>query len=609
MSLADKRRCPLLRCGDRFPSHELMLQHLYSCPHMVSGEYWCYDCGKVEQLGDVKCRRCCLGHASKRKKMLSMAKSFFGSLGHHKSRARGLADANMDVDDQVPPSYESVVAAVPAEAELQANEIYEADSLELAVPPVDKAQELYQADPFSAFFPPLAQQPVAPAQPSPQPSAALVPSPAGLDESLINWEPPLSSPPAASCGSANPSPVRAPERPVLQVNTHGLDHAQVRPPRRSKHLTPSSSIRSTSSATSTDSHDISPMSNWSGAWSRGPGFESTLTSPADDLTNLADLWPQTKHAGQGSAEQGHEASLPDFAPDSTLAELAAENVLLGLTADDFFAELATGNLQTELATDVPMLDHLGDGDTNSSDLDLQPDFAFDYTASSVTEPAYASLSFAMADEADSPLEPPRHQHVSASVLAQSARKTVQVHVESSIDRLRKDDETPLTREFCQMSPCSVAIAGLEAMVNVIEGRPETSPVRLLCFVHVLYSLSFMVHEQDAFRRSTQLFTQAVMYSCWLPHRDRQAYITVVGLLWQPGSMTDDDFEELQRTCLSRSEPESPSRKGKERAGIANRSRSDPLMLIAQHFLDGKRKNPAGRQRALWLRRRLIKIWR
>ncbi|KAM4056670.1 zinc finger protein [Hirsutella rhossiliensis] len=562
MSLADKRRCPLLQCREQFVDHELMLQHLYSCPHMASGEYWCYDCDRVEQLGDAKCRRCCLGHASKRKKVMSMAKSFFGSLGHHKSRNRGLADVDTDVDGQMPPSYESVMAAVPEGAELQANEIFEADSLELAVPepelaasPAAEAQGLCQSDPIAAFLPRLIQQPVMPPPLSPPPP----PQPS------VPFEP--------SRGPSNPPPVRAPERPVLQVNTHGLDHRQVRRPRRSKDLTPSSSVRSTSSATSTASHEISPLSIWSGAWSRGHGFESTLTSPADDLTNLADLWPQPKHAGHWLASEGQEMNLARHAPDIVMAELAADNPFAEPTAD------------------VPMLDYLSD-DPFSGDLDLgQPDFAFNDTATSVVRSADASMTLPSTDVTNfsletTPLEaePPRHEHVSANLLAQSVRKTLQVHVESSVDRLG-NDENPLAQEFCQMTACSVAVAGLEAMENIFEGHPETSPVKLLCFVHVVYSFSLMVHEQDAFNRSMQFFAQAVAYSCWLPHQDMQSYILAVGLLWKPESMADDAFAELQRASLSRSGSKSLSPKGKERADVPGRFRCDPLLLAAQHVLD------------------------
>ncbi len=53
-----------------------MLRHLAGCECLPSGEYWCYDHMRVERFDDLKCKRC-LGHPSKRRKMLSMAKNFF----------------------------------------------------------------------------------------------------------------------------------------------------------------------------------------------------------------------------------------------------------------------------------------------------------------------------------------------------------------------------------------------------------------------------------------------------------------------------------------------------------------------------------------------------
>ncbi|CAK7267235.1 hypothetical protein SEPCBS119000_002443 [Sporothrix epigloea] len=86
MTEAERLECPLLRCTRRFQDHESMLRHLLTCDYLESCEYWCYEHMRIERFDDSRCKKC-LGHPSKRRKMLSMAKSFFTSLGHNKGKA------------------------------------------------------------------------------------------------------------------------------------------------------------------------------------------------------------------------------------------------------------------------------------------------------------------------------------------------------------------------------------------------------------------------------------------------------------------------------------------------------------------------------------------
>ncbi|POR31182.1 Uncharacterized protein TPAR_08605 [Tolypocladium paradoxum] len=562
MTAEEKRECPLLRCRKRFPNHELMLQHLYLCEHLASGEYWCYDCGKAEQLSDIKCRRC-LGHPSKRKKMMSMAKSFFSSLGH-KSRNGSLPDLDLDMDEELT-SYESVLD--PPKVELQSNEIHEIDSCELPLPTIPEAREEPEPEPFSAYLSNLSSLPaVAPPRPSP---AELGPGHSGIDETLINWEPSPTPPPAASEGLPLPEPPSTPERPVLQLNTQGLDYYRARSRRRNKVLAPSSSVRSTASTASTNStsstasHNISPMSAWSGAWSKAPGFDSTLTSPADDLADLADLFPRNDNAYRRPEIEDHDMDLTGIATDAFLPELPAE---------------------------VPMY-MLPSANTLQSDVDPNPPSTSSFAASSSAEqPMDANLT--PIDSLNVHQEPTqlvadivRNQHVSAHSLIQTARNMLDVHVANSMANLRRDGKNHLVNQFLNMSPNSVADAGLEAMMDILEGHPATSPVNLLCFVHVIYSLSVVVHEQDAPRRCADLFIQAVSYSSRLTHQDRQAYIEVVDFLWKPSEIAGGDFMELLQTSLSEPSRKMVSRKCRQPVDTLEGCRFDALEFVAQYFLD------------------------
>ncbi|ERS99855.1 hypothetical protein HMPREF1624_03220 [Sporothrix schenckii ATCC 58251] len=86
MTEGERLECPLLRCTQRFQDHESMLRHLITCDRLEYCEYWCYEHMRIERFDDSRCKKC-LGHPSKRRKMLSMAKSFFTSLGHNKGKA------------------------------------------------------------------------------------------------------------------------------------------------------------------------------------------------------------------------------------------------------------------------------------------------------------------------------------------------------------------------------------------------------------------------------------------------------------------------------------------------------------------------------------------
>ncbi|CAK7234689.1 hypothetical protein SEUCBS140593_009027 [Sporothrix eucalyptigena] len=91
MTDRERLECPLLRCTQRFEDHESMLRHLITCDRLDSCEYWCYEHMRIERFDDSRCKKC-LGHPSKRRKMLSMAKSFFTSLGQ--SKGKGVVDQN-----------------------------------------------------------------------------------------------------------------------------------------------------------------------------------------------------------------------------------------------------------------------------------------------------------------------------------------------------------------------------------------------------------------------------------------------------------------------------------------------------------------------------------
>ncbi|KAK5998327.1 hypothetical protein PT974_00706 [Cladobotryum mycophilum] len=562
MTIEERRECPLLRCRKRFPNHELMLSHLYTCDHLSGGEYWCYDCGRAEKLNDAKCKRC-LGHPSKRRKLMSMAKKVFGSLGHRpKNGNLSAAALNLNVDDE-PPSYDSVFT--PAHVELPSNEIHEIDSNEIALPTIPECENESEPDSAPRMLSMLQSQYTL----AHGPQSENDPQPPDLEAGFINWEPSPSPPSTVEPQNLlRPNPGRLMDRPALQVHTHGLDQYRPQAKRRSKTLAPSSSVRSTSSTDSTDStsstasYNISPMSGWSGGWARAPGFESTLTSPCDDLVSPADVFPVNTFAGSYKPMGFSDSELDNIVANPFLSELPAEIPTIDI-------DLSLDPLQDSLSLD-------------------QPSFSFDATIP-LQLPVESNL--AMTDSLNMPQPSPLTPDITGASLATaqslvvSAQDTLQMHIAESMAKLSGLSSNPLANGFCSMPPASVALAGLKTMHDVLEGRQAASPLNLLCFIHVVFSLSLVVHEQDIENRCAGLFKQALLYSFWFSNHDRSSYIEAVYSLWKPNQVSDTDIINLLRAGPAGFASGSASGKGKEPERSLQGLRSDPLVLVAQYFLD------------------------
>ncbi|KAK7393873.1 hypothetical protein QQX98_013344, partial [Neonectria punicea] len=570
MTPEEKRECPLLRCRKRFPNHELMLQHLYICDQLAVGEYWCYDCQKVERFSDAKCKRC-LGHPSRRRKIMSMAKNFFGSIGH-KNKSSPLIDLDLDIDE-APPSYDSIlIPPQPQQAELYSNEIHEIDSCEIPLPTIledaDEAESAPVPEPIPAVSP-------LPIQPLPVRPVELESAPI-LAESLFDWLPDTVAP----TNLINQGGMPAQDRPILQVHTRDLEHYRAQAKKRSKMLAPSSSVRSnastnstassnsTNSTSSTASYNISPMSVWSGPWTKAAGFESTLTSPADDLGSPGGLLRSNSF----------------LVPDKPSKNQAWNDCGNGVP-DSFFSELPA---------DIPMMDAMPTTDHLQNSLGLdQSVFSFD---ASVSADLSLESNLVLTDDPTMPPTIPQlaitepvvdyYAYANPRSLIGTTWDTLEMHVVESMDKLQLMSKNHLVNQLRNMSAHSIAINGLEALGDILEGRRPTTPVTLLCFVHVISSFSLVVHEQDASARWPDLFGQAMSYSTWFSRQDRQLYIQIVDALWKPAGMTKTDVVNLVRSKAYPAEFRSSSLKGKEPESVAAYQPSkDSLAFVAQYFLD------------------------
>lgn len=543
ISSSEKLQCPLIQCRKSFRDHETMLKHLARCDHLASREYWCYDHMRIERFDDMNCKRC-ISHPSKRRRMLSVAKTFFNTLGN---KTRKLPDLTSAVDDMAmpaPPSYHEsqfVNLDLPEDPELPSTEILEIDSTEVTGPdpPVPAI------DPQELLLPELDCLPM-------QSSMQWQPTPVipNMSYDLSMAAPAYESLSAARPTSKNPAP-DASEPQQGQAGPRSFP-----PSARSKNLSPSSSVRSTTSTTSNMSAISTTSSLWSAPSTAWSGMGTNFTSSSVDLLSPLDY-----------ASESLFNNVFDTCPSGPL------------------------DMISELPADMPELHELSswdfsvqdslfafDNDPTSADTSYPADFT-------VGEDKYESEPTVQALEAE--IQPAFQSDTKA--MAAEAWDALSEHILSSHGKI-KHIQNPLANQLGMLSPQTIAQKGLTSLRSILKGRPLTSPLNTLSLVHVIYSFSLVAYRDEATRRSDQLFAQSLLYSAWFTPEDQVQFKEVAKAIWQPSGMTDVQLDQLIKDQSS-SLNQAFSNKGKGRAGD---SPVDSLISTAQTFLDGM-SYPSGPQ--------------
>jgi hypothetical protein len=552
-----------------------MLKHLAGCRYLAFGEYWCYDHMRVERFDDLKCKRC-LGHPSKRRKMLYMAKNFFHSLGHNKSKKAqtGVADAESLL--QPPPSYDSLnIPSLDGRAsELPSTEILEADSMEVhfieptPLPtPVPASMPVSVPAPSDVIDPQALLMPVTPALPAVPELDSTTPS----YSAFMQWQPaptvtqPSFSPMALGDGSASAPAVK----PALQVTTAGLQGRRQSPRPvarpapavpRGKGLSPSSSVRSTASTdsdastASKGSSMISPASNWSGAWSMGSGLNTSMTSPVDGIV-ADDMFADALNSYNSDA-------CPDFLHDF-FSELPADMPIL-----DNACEMASDAV---LGFDTPL----------PANLSYAPDIV-------LTDVAAESVVI-QEQEQEHEVEQTNVCCSETKALVSSAWDALQEHMVSSKMKIQDDKGNQLANQLGSMSVRTVATTGLRTLRALINGQRPSSASDALCLIHLVYAFSLVLHEQGTLDRFTPLFLQSLAYVDGLPSIERDFFRQLVVSIWQPPNLNQAEIKNHLALTSYHSLGLNLDPKGKSPEVAEGRvaEGSDSLLMAARDFLDGR----------------------
>jgi hypothetical protein len=512
-----------------------------------------------------------------------MAKSFFNSLGH-KSKHSTLQDFDLDLDldlnlsdTEAPPSYD--LAVVPNELELPSNEIHEIGSSGLALHPIieDEQENEAEADPAPMPTPYMSSLP-AHNQALPKHPAELE-SDAAPEESL-DFMVPLGTIHPVSLIDTGFNAALA--RPALQLHTTGLEEFRREQKRRSKgQVAPSTSVRSTASTNSTsstnttdttfskESYNISPISTYSDQWASVPVFDSDFNSSENGF------------GSPGGLLRTNSFAISRKAP-------AAK----GWGSLDEKADLSYDSHPQDFPTDFPVLGALPSGNTFHNPLALdQPIFTLNDSSLPTDFDLESNLALTnnnavMPSSMTSTLPHPTVSSYNAQSLIGTIWSTLRLHIANSMSKLDHVTKNPLVTQLKSLTSETIAVKGLDTLVDIIEGRQPSVLLDTLCFVHMGYCFSFIIHEHDAANRSAELFGQAMAYSSLFSREDRQFYIQIVKAIWKPANMTDVGVVSILRAKASASVSRSPSIKGKEPGFVAtHRSDADSLVSAAKYFLD------------------------
>ncbi|KAK7449105.1 hypothetical protein Landi51_06184 [Colletotrichum acutatum] len=535
MTATDRLECPMLRCRKRFPDHAAMLEHLYECPQLSTGEYWCYECSKAEKFTDGNCKRC-LGHPGKRRKIMSVAKNFFSSLGQKSRNNKSIPDFRLTNVSEVaiapPPSYDDSLHIQPHQVELSSSsEILEIDSVEVPWPVLSNANHntvVAQPHVPTGMVPPNLQHP-----------NSILPDPWFAENNLDIDE--------NTMGKA--------DRPLLALNTDVFSHPrkQLQPTTRNKNLSPSNSLRSNASTDTNASYLISPASAYSGAWTTA---ETNITSPTSDGGSGGYLSRGCSNASRYSNNS--------VEPYNFISELPADDILL---------------------QPFPMTLPAVDFDQPASSLEISA------AVSPLSEAADVLAQQTVDDRAlNKRSEEASFEHVvDANSLVGSAWDTLKTHISSSLEKLQHVSYSALVAQLKDLSPQQVADRALVTLKSMSEGRHPASSIDTLCFVHLVYSISLVVHEDGARDRSRELFAQTSLYSNVLPEWEQSDYLRVASAIWQPLDLSAGELDGVSSRKYRGKVSRSSSKKGKERDSGPSTYQPEPgqdkLLEVAMFFLD------------------------
>lgn len=175
----------------------------------------------------------------------------------------------------------------------------------------------------------------------------------------------------------------------------------------------------------------------------------------------------------------------------------------------------------------------------------------------------------------------------ARSLVESIWWTARSRIEGSKQTLLDMRGNALAARLLAMPPLDTLEQGMIALTEMVNGRTCTSPLSIVCYIHLVYTFSLVVYENDIQRQSQELFAQVLSYIACVPRSERQSFIGVIDSLWRPTYMTTADVSEIVRHHMHAPEPMSHGSEVTSTTILRGDPQRDPMLFIAQYMLDGK----------------------
>ena len=476
-----------------------MLRHVWNCPHLSKGQYWCFHCEKWEQVGKFQCRKC-QGVPSRTDRMASVAKRIFSKLGakHH------------HLDQSVATTQTSGALSKIAEAS------------ESAEPPDYPYRE--RAMDWNHEYIPIQE----------------LPSDSICPEMAADW-----SAAAQELPDNHISEMSGSERPVeLGIGTEDwadnfytdnledwdIPSTTVKPKGTSPRLARlNTSFTSLNTQVMYGSHGHASQQH-SSAWSDTP-LSATIVSPLSASggfeSNTLDVSPTDSQASGNSffTDSGYSTqsswnlSPASANPFDIFKDKKGKDRDFGTMSDDWFNNdeflrpLALPALMGPPSMAPQSLPSGSEGVSRSSS-----------SASRVTIVEKPKLSSPHWSDPKS--------------LVQSFSEALDAHISHTKAVLRELPSTPMGIELLAMSKTSMVSIGLEALTGVLEGRTPSAVVQVFAFTHIACAFAIAVDHDESNIHTQAWFKASLSWTRDLASdRQRQTYLQISHAIWQPGEVS------------------------------------------------------------------------
>lgn len=469
-----------------------MLEHVYNCPYLSKGLYWCFHCQKPERVGNFKCKRC-QGAPSRTDRISSVAKKIFSKLGArpHRSDHVDFFKHGKDVSKVEYDMFEES-ACSKGQSNFEGEWNYQ-QAQEL---PNDEVVCEMPAD-FSAAAQELGDNYIS--------EMVGTECPVELGVGNENWADNLY---IDEWDSSEPTiQVESPKPPRLSVDTScsplGLHSSQVN---LARGVSASNWDDTPLSATI-----ISPMSA-----SGGFGYSPLEISPTDSDTSGNTF--STFDSGYSSATSYTAPFAWDFSATG-LELVGSMNDKKGKKRE--IAQISDDWVSGTALTGPPGLPSIQSVST-----------AQDATVSrSNSSSTTHSASRCPISERPTPMSPHWRD---ASDLVQSFSEVLDAHIEHTKSALKGLPSTSITQELLAMSRTSMVSLGLDVLQGILEGRNPTAIIQVFAFMHIAFALAIAVDQDEAKVETEAWFQDSLTWMQELPSEtQQQVYLQIARAVWQP----------------------------------------------------------------------------